>query len=78
VDLGWPEILIIALVVFALFGYKKLPDATRSLGRSLRIFKAETKGLRDDEPPRPEATGAAAPTSHDQPVSGSTAGSDNR
>ena len=48
-DIGWPEILIIAVVVFALFGYKKLPDATRSIGRSLRIFKAETKGLSEDE-----------------------------
>ena len=48
-DIGWPEILIIAIVVFALFGYKKLPDATRSIGRSLRIFKAETKGLSEDE-----------------------------
>jgi sec-independent protein translocase protein TatA len=47
-NLGTPEILIIALVIVLLFGAKKLPDAARGLGRSLRIFKAETKGLRDD------------------------------
>ena len=35
---------------FVLFGYKKLPDATRSLGRSLRILKTEVKSLHDDEP----------------------------
>jgi sec-independent protein translocase protein TatA len=46
--LGTPELLIIAFVVLLLFGSKKLPDAARSLGRSLRIFKAETKGLRED------------------------------
>jgi sec-independent protein translocase protein TatA len=32
-----------------LFGAKRLPDAARSLGRSLRIIKAETKGLVDDD-----------------------------
>lgn len=48
-NLGTPEIIIIALVVVLLFGGKKLPDAARGLGRSLRIFKAETKGLRDDD-----------------------------
>jgi sec-independent protein translocase protein TatA len=48
-DLGLPEILIIAVVVLVLFGSKKLPDAARSLGRSLRIFKSETKGLMDED-----------------------------
>ncbi len=43
---GW-HLVIIAIVVLILFGSKKLPDAARSFGRSLRIFKAETKGLRD-------------------------------
>ncbi|HVQ96547.1 MAG TPA: Sec-independent protein translocase subunit TatA [Mycobacteriales bacterium] len=46
--LGAPEIIIIAIVIFALFGYKKLPDAARSVGRSMRIFKAETKGMQED------------------------------
>jgi sec-independent protein translocase protein TatA len=55
-DLGVPEIGLILLAVFVLFGYKKLPDATRSLGRSLRIFKGEMKGMEDDD-----RTPAAAP-----------------
>ena len=50
--LGPTERLIIAVVILALFGYKKLPDAARALGRSARILKAETKGLRDDPAPR--------------------------
>ncbi|HMA46769.1 MAG TPA: Sec-independent protein translocase subunit TatA [Frankiaceae bacterium] len=54
-DLGIPELLIIAFIVILLFGSKKLPDAARSVGRSLRIFKAETKGLRDDaDTPAPQ------------------------
>ena len=46
--LGTTEIILILIVVLLLFGAKRLPDSARSLGRSLRIFKAETKGLRED------------------------------
>lgn len=48
-NLGPTEIIIIAAVIFVLFGAKKMPDAARSFGRSLRIFKSETKGLRDED-----------------------------
>jgi sec-independent protein translocase protein TatA len=44
---GWEWLIIVALILL-LFGAKRLPDAARGLGRSLRIFKAETKGLADD------------------------------
>jgi sec-independent protein translocase protein TatA len=56
-DIGWPEIAIIAVVVLVLFGSKKLPDAARSLGKSMRIMKTEIKGLHDDD----DAPVAAAP-----------------
>lgn len=49
-DLGLPELLIIAVVVVVLFGSKRLPDAARSLGKSLRIFKTEMKDLRAAPP----------------------------
>ena len=39
------HIAIFVVVLVLLFGAKRLPDAARSLGRSLRIIKAETKGL---------------------------------
>ena len=48
-DVGWPEIAIIAVVILVLFGSKKMPDAARSLGRSMRILKSEVKGLHDDD-----------------------------
>ena len=35
------HLLLIILGFVLLFGYKKLPDASRSVGRSLRIFKSE-------------------------------------
>ena len=47
--LGAPEIIVIVIAILLLFGYKKLPDASRSMGRSLRIFKSEMKGMKDDE-----------------------------
>jgi sec-independent protein translocase protein TatA len=49
VNLGPLEIGLIILAILLLFGYKKLPDASRSLGRSLRIFKGEMKGMKDDD-----------------------------
>src|SRR3954462_11893324 len=52
-NLGPAEIGLIVLAVLLLFGYKKLPDASRSFGRSLRIFKGEMKGLKDDAGPTP-------------------------
>ena len=53
-DAPWHWV-VLAIVVIALFGYKKLPDAARSLGRSLRIFKTEIKGMSEDDKKRAEA-----------------------
>jgi sec-independent protein translocase protein TatA len=51
-NLGVPELLIIAGVIILLFGARKLPEMARSLGKSAKAFKEETKGLRgeDDKP----------------------------
>jgi sec-independent protein translocase protein TatA len=53
-NLGAPEIILILVVLVLLFGAKRLPDAARSLGRSMRIFKSEVKEMgKDDEDERP-------------------------
>ncbi len=54
-NLGTTELLLILAVVVLLFGATKLPELARGSGRALRIFKAETKGLTDDDD-QPEAT----------------------
>ena len=63
--------LIIAVLVIAFFGYKKLPDISRSVGRSLRIFKTEMKGLTDDDDARQASSsgqpGASAPQVNAEP-----------
>jgi sec-independent protein translocase protein TatA len=48
-NLGPTEVLLVLLVLVLLFGAKKLPELARGSGRALRIFKAETKGLLDDD-----------------------------
>lgn len=55
-NLGATELLIIGVVIVLLFGSKKLPEMARSLGRSAKILKAESSGLRPDE--APDATAA--------------------
>ncbi|PTR25668.1 sec-independent protein translocase protein TatA [Rhodococcus sp. OK519] len=40
---------IVAVVMLVLFGSKKLPDAARGLGRSLRILKSEVGELQADD-----------------------------
>jgi sec-independent protein translocase protein TatA len=67
-SLGAWEWLIIAAIILLLFGAKRLPDAARGLGRSLRIFKAETKGLTGPEQP---ATGEISASGGATPGSGS-------
>lgn len=57
---GWEWILILLLALLLFGGFKKLPDAARGIGRSLRIFKAETRGLADGDEPHSEAESAAA------------------
>jgi sec-independent protein translocase protein TatA len=49
------HILILVLVVLILFGFKKLPDAARSLGRSMRIFKSEVEEMKKDGTPSSSA-----------------------
>ncbi len=43
------EWLVILAIVVLVFGAAKLPDLARSSGQALRIFKTETKGLRDGD-----------------------------
>ena len=54
----WHWVIVIAVFVL-LFGAKKLPDAARSLGQSMRIFKSEVKEMKSD--PKPEAEKPATP-----------------
>ena len=47
-NIGAPEIIIIAVLLILILGWKRLPDAARSLGRSMRIFKSEVQEMKTD------------------------------
>ena len=53
------HIIVLVVVIAVLFGSRRLPDAARGLGRSMRIFKSEMQQMKDDTPPagkRPAST----------------------
>lgn len=54
---------IVIVVVLLLFGSRKLPDMARGLGQSMRILKAETRGLQDDDKHHTAHTSAGEPGS---------------
>jgi sec-independent protein translocase protein TatA len=58
-DSPW-KVLIVAIVLIVLFGSKKLPDAARSLGKSMRILKTEVSDLHGDDAPADKQPAAAA------------------
>ncbi len=51
--LGWPEILLLVLLVLVLFGAKRLPELARSIGKSFtelrKGIKEATDGLKSDD-----------------------------
>ncbi len=56
---GWEWLIVLAIFVLV-FGAAKLPELARGTGQALRIFKAETKGLTDDEEEKPKGELSAA------------------
>jgi sec-independent protein translocase protein TatA len=53
---------ILILVIVLLFGSKRLPDAARSLGKSMRIFKSEVKELQAENKAETTVTPQQPPT----------------
>ena len=68
--IGFPELLILLIVVLLVFGPKRLPEMGRSLGRGMREFKDSVTGSDKEEavtpappqlPPAADAQPAAVP-----------------
>jgi sec-independent protein translocase protein TatA len=57
-----PSVVIVIVLMILVFGAKRLPDSARALGRSMRILKAEAKGLKDDDAARTSSTDTTAQT----------------
>ncbi|MEU9451887.1 Sec-independent protein translocase subunit TatA [Streptomyces sp. NPDC048277] len=56
------HLLVVGIVIILLFGSKKLPDAARGLGKSMRILKSEAKAMKEDG----TAQSSAAPAAEDE------------
>lgn len=72
--LGWPEIIIILVVLLLLFGAKRLPEMGRSLGRGMREFKdavttSEPEPKEINTTPTPATQAPATETPAQQPQS---------
>ncbi len=62
--LSWWHWLIILAAFILLFGAKKLPDAARGVGRSLRILKSEVAAMEADSRPQdPSSVPSPVPSS---------------
>ncbi|NYV75285.1 twin-arginine translocase TatA/TatE family subunit [Streptomyces sp. UH6] len=48
---GLSELAVVLLVVAAVLAAKRLPELTRSMGKSARILKAESRALKDEPAP---------------------------
>jgi sec-independent protein translocase protein TatA len=57
--------IVLAVLALVFFGHQKLPDVTRSFGRSIRIFKAEMTEMTDETR---HAAPSTPPHSAPQPV----------
>jgi len=68
--IGWPELLVLILVLLIIFGPKRLPEMGRSLGKGMREFKDSVTGTGrdDDDEPVAQRELPATPVS-EEPVS---------
>ena len=65
--IGFPELIVLLLVLLLIFGPKRLPEMGRSLGKGMREFKDSISGKDpDDEQPQPELVGST--TGENEPV----------
>lgn len=49
------ELITLAVVLLLLFGAKQLPNSARALGKSMRILKAETRAMREEDGGAPKS-----------------------
>jgi sec-independent protein translocase protein TatA len=63
---GWPELLVLVVVLLIIFGPKRLPEMGRSLGKGMREFKDSVSGKGDDEDEGPAELNPASAVHMDE------------
>ncbi|MDN5767784.1 MAG: Sec-independent protein translocase subunit TatA [Humibacillus sp.] len=71
-NLSPAHVMIVVVVLVVLFGWKRLPDMARSLGRSARVFKSEVEEMKKDGKGSSEASGSTVPGDVVDPMTGPT------
>jgi sec-independent protein translocase protein TatA len=66
--IGFPELLLLLLVILLVFGPKRLPEMGRSLGRGMREFKDSITGEKGRDEERTRGELVAPPPAEEQPV----------
>jgi sec-independent protein translocase protein TatA len=66
--LGWPEILIILVIILIIFGVGKLPQVGNAIGKGLRAFKRGQAGEEDEEKEKEATTTKAKKTTRKKAV----------
>jgi TatA/E family protein of Tat protein translocase len=72
--IGWPELIILLVVVLIIFGPGKLPDIGNAIGRGVKEFRKASNDLESSirgeatkpTPPATPATPATPPAADDQ------------
>ena len=54
-NISWPELVLISIAAILLFGPKRLPEAARSIGKSVKAFKDGLREGLEDETPKATA-----------------------
>ena len=67
--IGFPEMIVIAMVALIIFGPRKLPELGRSLGRSINEFKRASNELKTTLDDEIRAEERKAPTAATDPAS---------
>ncbi|MGD0651302.1 MAG: twin-arginine translocase TatA/TatE family subunit [Verrucomicrobiia bacterium] len=60
------HIILALIIVFLLFGGKKLPELARGIGEAMKEFKKASRDIQDDTPPAPSKPAAPTATSAPQ------------
>ncbi len=62
------HIIVLAILVFVLFGAKRLPELGKGLGEGLKGFREGIKGTPDPPPPTQQQTTPPPPPASNAPV----------
>ena len=65
--IGWPELIILLVVVLIVFGPGKLPDIGKAIGRGVKEFRKASNDLEESIRGDKKSSAARPPAAADRP-----------